>query len=116
MNCEDLLNLIKELKIGESIDQITSKYIATTAIDFILCVIVLVVSIILLTQLSKIYFQNRDAEHWQNWMDLVFDNMAKSAAVGFLLFFGTIASAYEGVTLAHWIINPNGMLLQILLN
>lgn len=116
MNCENLLKLIKELKIGESIDQITSKYITTTAIDFILCVIVLVISIILLAQLSKIYFKNRDTEHWQDWMDFVFDNMAKSAAVGFLLFASGIGAVYELVTLVHWIINPNGMLLQVLLN
>lgn len=116
MNYEELLKLIKELKIGESIDQITGKYITTTAIDFILSVVVLVVGIILLAQLSKIYLAKRDTEHWQNWMDFVFDNMAKSAVVGFLLLVGTIASTYNGVTLIHWAINPNGMLLQVLLN
>lgn len=115
MNSEELLNLIKELKIGESIDQITSSYITASVIDFILAVVVLVVGIVLLVQLSKIYFKNRDAEHWQDWMDFVFDNMGKSAVVGVLLVIGTIASTYNGVTLIHWAINPNGMLLQVLL-
>lgn len=116
MNSEELLNLIKELKIGESIDQITDRYIATSAIDFSMSVVVLVVGIILLIQLSKIYFKNRDTEHWQNWMDFVFDNMEKSAVVGVLLIVGITASIYEGINLVHWVINPNGMLLQVLLN
>lgn len=116
MNSEELLNLIKELKIGESIDQIISSYITASVIDFIMAVVFLVVGIVLLIQLSKIYFKNRDAEHWQDCMDFVFDNMMKSAAVGFLLFVGIIASICEGINLVHWVINPNGMLLQVLLN
>ena len=116
MNGEELLNLIKELKIDESIDQITSKYITTFAIDFILAVAVLVVGIVLLAQLLKIYFKNRDTEYWQDWMDFVFDNMIKSVVAVLLLAIGTIASTYNGVTLIHWVLNPNGMLLQVLLN